>query len=110
MSQEEYEDDIASAEEDMKSPKIPEYSHLPPDPIQGKKSFNGNFSQFSLSFLLFAYCLYKINMLHEFYPHRRFPLLSLALNPSKLYKREARGKGKLYLDTRLVFAYLGVII
>ncbi|XP_026497369.2 protein male-specific lethal-3 [Vanessa tameamea] len=31
--------DEATAEEDMKSPKIPEYSHLPPDPVHGE---NGN--------------------------------------------------------------------
>ncbi|KAM3961151.1 male-specific lethal 3 [Aphomia sociella] len=28
---------LASAEEDLKSPKIPEYSHLPPDPVDGEK-------------------------------------------------------------------------
>ncbi|XP_068619470.1 MSL complex subunit 3 [Battus philenor] len=27
---------VASAEEDLKSPKIPEYSHLPPDPTDGE--------------------------------------------------------------------------
>ncbi|XP_052754093.1 protein male-specific lethal-3 [Galleria mellonella] len=28
---------FASAEEDLKSPKMPEYSHLPPDPVEGEK-------------------------------------------------------------------------
>ncbi|XP_063832359.1 protein male-specific lethal-3 [Ostrinia nubilalis] len=28
---------MASAEEDLKSPKIPEYSHLPPDPVDSEK-------------------------------------------------------------------------
>ncbi|CAH2054535.1 unnamed protein product, partial [Iphiclides podalirius] len=27
---------LASAEEDLKSPKMPEYSHLPPDPVHGE--------------------------------------------------------------------------
>lgn len=51
MEEEEYEDEpmgaeeevLTAAEEDLKSPKIPEYSHLPPDPMdadiksEGKK-------------------------------------------------------------------------
>ncbi|XP_059051729.1 protein male-specific lethal-3 isoform X2 [Achroia grisella] len=28
---------LASAEEDIMSPKMPEYSHLPPDPVEGEK-------------------------------------------------------------------------
>lgn len=29
---------IIAVEEDLKSPKIPEYSHLPPDPMDAEKS------------------------------------------------------------------------
>nr|QGW08168.1 male-specific lethal 3-like protein [Helicoverpa armigera] len=44
--EEEYDDDqmateedvLTAAEEDLKSPKIPEYSHLPPDPMDAEKS------------------------------------------------------------------------
>lgn len=32
------EDEVTAAEEDLKSPKIPEYSHLPPDPMDADKS------------------------------------------------------------------------
>ncbi|XP_075984432.1 male-specific lethal 3 isoform X2 [Anticarsia gemmatalis] len=33
---------VASVEEDLKSPKIPEYSHLPPDPTDGERSENND--------------------------------------------------------------------
>ena len=33
---------LTAAEEDLKSPKIPEYSHLPPDPMDADKSEGKN--------------------------------------------------------------------
>lgn len=37
-SQSQDETNPASVEEDLKSPKMPEYSHLPPDPVDGEKN------------------------------------------------------------------------